>query len=158
MLRVSKLADYATLVMSYLAQNPARHANASEIAEATKLRVTTVRKVLKLLTSKQLLTSIQGSKGGYSLARSSQEISLAQIIAAIDQQEGLTECSSDHSNCTLEQQCLVRSHWQVIDRTIHAVFDSVMLADLLSPACDVTPIDISAIRKRVLATQSALGA
>ena len=104
MLRVSKLADYGTIIMVYLAstQFPC---SAREIARNTHLSLPTVSKLLKRLTKVGLLFSVRGANGGYELGKSAQDISLAEVIYAIDVPKGLTECS--HSECFLQKVCKI---------------------------------------------------
>ena len=83
MLRVGKLTDYGTAVMTSLAQRPERLQSAAEIAAELGLALPTVSKILKTLVQNGLLVSLRGAKGGYNLAVAPEEISVAQIIAAI---------------------------------------------------------------------------
>ena len=108
MLRMSKLADYGTVVMTCIARMPGRRLSAAEIAETVGLEVPTVSKLLKLLLRAGLLTSQRGARGGYGLSRAPEEISAAAIIAAIEGYPlGLTECSSMPGLCTRELSCAV---------------------------------------------------
>lgn len=134
MLRMSKLADYGTVVMTCIAQNPDRTLNAGAIAFATGLEQPTVRKLLKLLTRAGVLVSRRGVMGGYGLSRSPQQISVADIIDAIEGKPmGLTECSSMPGLCTRELSCSVRTNWQRISRSIRDILEKVSLAELALP-------------------------
>ena len=135
MLRMSKLADYGTVVMTCIAQNQGHTLNAGAIALATGLEQPTVRKLLKLLTRAGVLVSRRGVMGGYGLSRSSQQISVADIIDAIEGTPmGLTECSSMPGLCTRELSCSVRTNWQRISRSIRDILEKVSLAELAQPA------------------------
>lgn len=134
MLRMSKLADYGTVVMSYIARQPGRLISAGEIAHAIGLEQPTVSKLLKLMTHAGLLVSRRGAMGGYSLSRSPQRISMADIIDAIEGAPmGLTECSSTPGLCTRESTCSVRANWQRISQSIRGILADVTLNDLLLP-------------------------
>lgn len=134
MLRMSKLADYGTVVMTCIAQNPDHTMNAGAIALATGLEQPTVRKLLKLLTRAGVLVSRRGVMGGYGLSRSPQQISVADIIDAIEGMPmGLTECSSMPGLCTRELSCSVRANWQRISRSIRDILEKVSLAELALP-------------------------
>lgn len=134
MLRMSKLADYGTVVMTYIARKPDRMLSASEISEAVGLEPPTVSKLLKLLLHAGLLTSQRGSRGGYGLAREPLQISVADIIDAIEGYPmGLTECSSVPGLCTRELSCAVRANWQRISRSIREILERVSLAELAEP-------------------------
>jgi len=80
MLRMGKLTDYATVVLASLAQEPARHRAAAELAERTRLSRPTVSKVLKGLQRAGMVISSRGARGGYRLARSPEQITAAQIL------------------------------------------------------------------------------
>lgn len=134
MLRMSKLADYGTVVMTYIAQQPERVLNAGNIAIAVGLELPTVSKLLKLLTHAGLLVSRRGAAGGYVLARPPQQISVADIIDAIEGVPiGLTECSSIPGLCTHEPACAVRANWQRISQSIRDILVGVSLAELALP-------------------------
>lgn len=133
MLKVSRLADYATVVMQALGDAPLRSQSAAELAQSLNLALPTVRKVLKCLAEKKLLLTERGVNGGYRLARLPHEINLAQMIAAIDGPLALTSCSDTlhHANgCQRSYQCQLRSHWQHINYKIYQLLNQVTLADM----------------------------
>lgn len=133
MLRISKLADYGTVVMVYLASQTEQVCNARDIATHTHLSVPTVSKLLKQLTAAGLLISERGVSGGYRLKRPASEISLAAIIFALDVHRGLTECSHEPSECSLQDVCHVQSNWRLINQAIEAALESVSLENLAQP-------------------------
>ncbi|GAB4392303.1 MAG: SUF system Fe-S cluster assembly regulator [Gammaproteobacteria bacterium] len=149
MFKISKLADYATLLMTYFARQDEQQqfaGNARHIAEATGLTLHTVRKLLKMLAKAQLLVSQRGSKGGYRLARPASAISVAQVIEAIEPSHGLTECSEKLGSCALEPICHMQHNWRIINQAIHAAIDSVTLADLAKPVVSNTVISVDKIK------------
>ncbi len=133
MLKISKLADYAIMVMSNLAEHKDTFLSAADIATSTKISETTVSKLLKLLGKYNLVDSQRGATGGYQLSRTSNAISLAHIIAAIDGEIALTECDKSNGYCNLAANCTVSSNWQRISRTIRDALMDVSLADMLQP-------------------------
>ena len=133
MLRVGKLTDYATVVMTHLARASGRLLSANEIATDLGLALPTVSKVLKALLQSGLLVSHRGVKGGYSLARPAEEISVAEIIVAIEGPVSLTECSGSSSTCDQESQCSVRPNWQRINQAVIEALEQVSLAELAKP-------------------------
>ncbi len=133
MLRISKLADYGTVVMVYLAKCATQLCNARDIALHTHLAVPTVSKLLKKLTAAGLLTSVRGVNGGYRLQRCASEISVAQIIYAMDESRGLTECSAQPNECALQGVCQILGNWRLISRAIESALDSVSLEALGRP-------------------------
>lgn len=143
MLRLSKLADYATVVMVYLARHSETLCNARDIALHTHLTVPTVSKLLKRLTAAGLLISVRGVSGGYRLQRSSAEISVAQIIYALEERLGLTECSLQPNECVLQGVCTIQGNWRLISQAIETALDRVNLEVLAKPsllAMDINPI------------------
>lgn len=133
MLRVGKLTDYATVVMTSFARQPQRLHSANEIAVELGLALPTVSKVLKALVQHGLLASHRGAKGGYSLAAAPEEISVAQIIAAIEGPIALTECSDTSGLCGQEPQCSVRGNWLRINSAVRDALERVTLAELARP-------------------------
>lgn len=134
MLRVGKLTDYGTVVMTHLARDPQGLHSANGIAAELGLALPTVSKILKALVQNGLLVSHRGAKGGYSLALAPEQISVARIIAAIEGPIALTECSHTAGECDQEPQCSVRSNWQRINRAVRDALERVSLAELARPA------------------------
>jgi len=137
MLRLSKLTDYGALVMTLLAREPARLRSATEIAECTHVSPPTVSKLLKILAKSGLVESERGHHGGYRLARLPAQISVAEIIAALEGPLALTECSSDDSDCTIAHDCSVSANWQRINGVINDALEKVSLAEMAAPVTHV---------------------
>ena len=141
MLRISKLADYGTVVMVYLARHAQELCNARDIALHTHLTVPTVSKILKRLTSAGLLTSVRGASGGYRLLRPAAGISVAQIIFALEEHRGFTECSLQPNDCSLQGVCTIQGNWRSISQAIEAALDSVSLETLAKPTLQARDIE-----------------
>ncbi len=133
MLKLSKLADYGLIVMSCLAQDTSGHASARGISAQVKVALPTVSKVLKLLVGGGLVESLRGVKGGYRLARSASEITVVDIILALDGPIGLTECSAMTGHCAHEPLCALRSNWQLVNRAVLGVLNKITLAEMCRP-------------------------
>ena len=133
MLRVSKLTDYATVVMTCLAAAGGGVLSAQQLAERVRLEVPTVSKLLKRLAQAGLVTSFRGVNGGYRLARGPRAITIAAIVTAMEGPIGMTECSVHEGQCGHESHCGVRVNWQRISHAISAALESVTLADMLQP-------------------------
>ncbi|TAN07261.1 MAG: SUF system Fe-S cluster assembly regulator [Rhodanobacteraceae bacterium] len=131
MIRVSRLADYASVVMACLARHPVSVVSATQIGEETRLELPTVSKLLKHLAQAGLVESFRGVTGGYRLARAAKDISLAEIVEALDGPIGLTECSLGHAGCERQAYCSVARDWQGIGATIDRALRAVSLADML---------------------------
>jgi len=133
MLRVSKLTDYATVILTHIAhQSDELHA-ASDITHQTGVALPTVSKVLKLLTKEGILLSTRGSKGGYILAKKPSETNVAEVIAAIEGPISMTECSTDAGVCEQESSCEIKGNWNLINRAIYTALEAVTLADMVAP-------------------------
>ena len=130
MLRISKLTDYGTVVLAYLADGRDTLRSAAEVAAGTNLAPPTVSKLLKQLARAGLVRSERGSQGGYCLARAPTAISAADIIDALEGPVAITECSGADSNCDLESVCGVGSSWQQINRRIRGALAEISLLEL----------------------------
>ncbi|MEG3638890.1 SUF system Fe-S cluster assembly regulator [Magnetococcus sp. PR-3] len=130
MFRISKLADYAIVVMRVLAEHPHRTMSATELVACSYLPDQTVRKILKKLTIAQLLISQRGANGGYRLRLPVQEISLLAIIAVFDGPLHLTSCCSDEP-CEHLDHCPMPVKWQRIHHAVMGALEGITLADLL---------------------------
>ncbi|MGR9087426.1 MAG: SUF system Fe-S cluster assembly regulator [Gammaproteobacteria bacterium] len=134
MLRLSKLTDYATVILSFMAKESKQVHAAVEIAAATGIALPTVSKILKLLVNARVLISTRGVKGGYALASEPENITVAAVICALEGPISLTECSISHQGCEQASGCGIRGNWSLINQVIHNALESVTLADLIGPA------------------------
>lgn len=133
-LKLSKLTDYATVILSLMAKDETRRFNATDIAQQTGIALPTVSKLLKILQKAEILVSVRGVKGGYSLARSPAKISLATIINVLEGPIALTECNESHRGCEQAHGCRIQGNWHLINQRVHLALESVTLADMILPA------------------------
>ena len=133
MLRVTKLTDYATLVLTVMAGKPDAVHCAAELAERARLELPTVSKVLKPLAHAGLVEGFRGVNGGYRLARAAEAISLIEIVEAIEGPLGMTECSVHGGGCGIEDHCGVRANWRHINDVVVESLRGVSLAQMLAP-------------------------
>jgi len=135
MVRLGKLTDYGLVLMTIFARGdglPLR--TARDLAVESRVPLSTVSKLLKQLLQSGLLTSHRGIKGGYILARNPREISVIEIISAIEGPMALTECSTDVTGlCNLESYCPIKSNQQIINQAVRGVLDKITLSDLVHP-------------------------
>lgn len=148
MLRLSKMTDYATVLMTRLAQAPDEVHSAQSLSARTRVELPTVSKVLKQLAHAGLVDSQRGARGGYRLARPAGRISVAEIIAALEGPLGMTECSIHAGLCAQESVCSVRRNWRKISRAIVSALDGVTLADMAEPM-EVDPLALKVERTGV---------
>lgn len=134
MLRVTRLTDYATVVLTVLAARPEAVLSAAELAERAGLEPPTVSKVLRPLAQVGLVEAFRGAHGGYRLARPPQEISLLEIVEAMEGPIAMTECSLDEHVCGIASQCGVQANWRRINDVVAAALRDVSLAQMFADA------------------------
>lgn len=144
MLRLSREADYGIVLMTRLAVAPDGVPQpASELAGGVRLSPQMTSKILKRLTREELLVSHRGVNGGYRLAKIPADITVADIIAAIEGPIGLTRCI-DHvpGACEWEETCGVRANWQLINRRVLDSLATITLAEMagLLPVAAPVPL------------------
>lgn len=135
MVRMSKLTDYAIVLLTLLASedSQAPH-NAREVAARAHLPFPVVSKILKALARAGLLVSHRGAKGGYALARPPEAISVAEAIRAMEGPIALIECAAGPGQCQQESTCEIRSPWQRVNELIRDHLENVPLSELLPGA------------------------
>lgn len=133
MLRISKLTDYSTVIMAYMARQPLDVHSVAAMATAVGVAEPTTSKILKTLARQGLVLSTRGARGGYRLARPPAQISLAEVIDAMEGSFGMTECSLRAGLCAQEAGCPLRENWPRLNQVIRRALDEVTLADMSRP-------------------------
>lgn len=164
MLRLSRLTDYAVVVLIRLAEGERaeglRGAARAEdgvqtspgIAAATGVPEPTVAKVLKALACAGLVSSQRGAHGGYRLARPLAAISIVDVIAAVDGPIALTACvDGGMGGCDVASLCAVRGRWDVVNEAIRTALDRITLADMRAAPLPLPP----ALRMKLPASEAA---
>ena len=132
MVRLSNLADYAVVVMCQMAVSDDARPSAASISAATSIPLPTVAKLMGTLSRAGLLVSYRGISGGFCLARPAEDISVGEIVEAVDGPIALTHCTEPApGQCAREGICSIKPHWQIINRTIRDALSTVYLADLV---------------------------
>jgi FeS assembly SUF system regulator len=137
MLRMSKMTDYGIVLMTELARAEGDTRTTRELAARTRVPLPSASKVLKGLLQAGLVVSHRGANGGYGLSRPAAELSLAELVSALEGPVALTECgvhTSGGAPCELEAVCQVRGHWRLINTAIQEALGRLSLADLVAPA------------------------
>lgn len=147
MLRISRLTDYATVVLAALAGEPGRVQTAASLAEQTRIASPTVSKLLKQLQRAGLVTSTRGLHGGYQLSRPAAQISAAAILDALEGPVALTDCAAGHGNCEIEQSCRVSRVWQRLNLAMRRALYDVSLAQLAG--LDAPPARLPALEREM---------
>ena len=147
MLRITRLTDYATVVLTALADRPDRVHSAAELAEHAKLELPTVSQVLKPLAHAGLVESFRGTNGGYRLARPAHAISLIEVVEAMEGRLGMTDCQGEHSHCEHEPHCGVQTHWRRVNDVIAEALRGVSLAEMLpkTPSRKTIPLQLARV-------------
>jgi FeS assembly SUF system regulator len=131
MIRLSRLADYGVVLAGRMATRPEVYHNAMELADATGLPTPTVSKILAALARDGVLLSQRGVKGGYRLSRRPADISVADIISALDGPIALTLCIEQGPRaCDVESICPNRPGWQRLNDAVRQALSSVSLAEM----------------------------
>jgi FeS assembly SUF system regulator len=132
-MRLSHLADDAVVLMTAAARRPAgARLSATELATDTGVPLPTTRKLMGQLATAGLLDSARGATGGFSLARSATEISLADIVEAVEGPIAMTVCSGSEgvSDCALDAHCRVKPHMGVVGNAVRGALGAVSLTEL----------------------------
>ena len=131
-MRLSSMADYAVVTMTAAARHCGGvRVSAAQIADETGLPAPTVQKLVSRLTAAGLLRSSRGVGGGLKLARPAAAITLADIVEAVEGPIALTSCSEHgRHDCTLEQACSVRPHWDVVNQALRGALANINLTSL----------------------------
>lgn len=135
MIRMTRLTDYGIVLLTSIAQKEANAVLASrDLAQGLGLPLPTVNKILKTLTRGGLLTSHRGAKGGYSLARRPEEITVLDVINVTEGPVAIAECTVEEpGNCEHEGSCVVGGAWHRINEAIREALRRISLADMARP-------------------------
>lgn len=133
-LKLSRLTDYAVVVLARMGTAPEARRSAPDLAARTGLAEPTVAKVLKILAASGLVVGSRGARGGYVLARPLSGITLSEVITAFDGPIALTACVEGATGaCEAEGQCPVRGRWDPVNRAIRDALAGITVADLAGP-------------------------
>lgn len=133
MFKISRMTDYGVVVMAQLAQARDAVVTAPDLAAAAGLPAPTVAKILKRMTRGGLVTSQRGIHGGYALSRPADEISVADIIRALEGPVAVTQCVDGAEGCTVESLCPIRGCWDRVNAAVNRTLESMSLAEVAAP-------------------------
>jgi len=132
MLRITRLSDYAVAILGQLARSPVAVRTAKDIAAETGLPMPVVSKILKGLARGNLLVSHRGVQGGYGLSREASQISVADVIEAVEGPVALTECGENDS-CEFDGNCSVQANWLRINQVVRRALSNISVEDMIMP-------------------------
>jgi FeS assembly SUF system regulator len=136
-MRLTHLADYAVVMMTAAARREAAaRLSATDLSEETGVPLPTAQKLMQRLAAHGLLVGQRGAGGGYALARPVTEISLADIVEAVEGPIAMTQCSGsdEPSECALDAHCRVKPHMGIVGDAVRGALDAVSLESLCAPA------------------------
>ena len=132
-MRLTHLADYAVVLMTAAARRPAAaRLSATELSAETGVPLPTAQKLMGLLAGAGLLNSVRGAGGGFTLARPAADISLADIVEAVEGPIAMTVCSGHDgvSDCALDAHCRVKPHMGIVGNAVRGALGAVSLTEL----------------------------
>ena len=131
-MRLTHLADYAVVLMTAAARQPAgARLSATELSADTGVPRPTAPKLMGQRATAGLLSSSRGVSGGFALARPASEISLADIVEAVEGPIALTMCSdSNNHECILDKHCRVKPHIGIVGNAVRGALGAVRLTEL----------------------------
>ena len=133
MLRFTKRADYGLMAIHYIAiQEDHGAVSTKRIADEFHIPPELLAKILQRLAKKRLITSQNGPKGGYVLARRPTEISVGDVVRALEGPINIVSCLEASSECPQMARCSLRRPVQKIQAAISQVLDTMSLAELTS--------------------------
>ena len=136
-MRLTHLADYAVVMMTAAARRDGgSRLSATELADETGVPLPTAQKLMQRLAAHGLLVGTRGAGGGYALSRPVHEISLADIVEAVEGPIALTQCSGsdEPSDCALDAHCRVKPHMGIVGEAVRGALGAVSLEHLCAPA------------------------
>ncbi|HRK98404.1 MAG TPA: SUF system Fe-S cluster assembly regulator [Alphaproteobacteria bacterium] len=135
MIKLSKLSDYAIVVLSQLAADQGRLYTAAVLAQQTGIPEPTVAKVLKLLSRREIVNSMRGVKGGYAMTRIPSQVTVTELIEALEGPISITSCADIEveTSCHIAGLCPMRGSWHKVNVAVKSALNEVFLSDLLIP-------------------------
>lgn len=134
MIKLSKMTDYAVVILAGMARHPGKKLSAAELAASTHLPEPTVAKILKTLARKGVITSERGAQGGYILPLPAENVKIINVIEAMDGPIAMTACVKEEGAgecCDHEKTCQMKGKWNPVNAAIIGALQNLTLADML---------------------------
>lgn len=133
MIKLSKLTDYAVVILAEMARDQGTLVTAVSLAARTQLPEPTVAKVLKLLTKGEVILSTRGVNGGYVLNKSPDHITVASVITALDGPVALTACVDGGEDCcSYHDKCPMKGKWNPVNIAMREALERVTLSEMIA--------------------------
>ena len=142
MLRITRLADYAVLITCAFEGMENKVVSAPDIIKKTRLQKATVNKVLATLVKKKILIASRGVKGGYKTVKKLEEISVRELIEAMEGPVSLTSCIDKNAkDCNLFNVCITKNTWSLVNNAIKDALENIKIPDMKNKTKTVTFIN-----------------
>ena len=134
MIRMTRMTDYGILMLTIFARD-AKHPmkSARDLSHEAGLPLPTVSKILKVLARHGLLEAHRGVRGGFTLSRNPDAITMAEVIGALEGPIGVTDCCAPPSDCGIEKSCIVKNNWVKINKAVLEALSRITLAEMTHP-------------------------
>jgi len=133
MIRIRWETDYGLILLGYLSQNPNPGVRtAREAADWAGLPLPIASKILKTLAREGILVSHRGVRGGYTLAQRPDQISVFEVVRALEGPIGITECAVRPGTCEKEMGCPMRINWVKISQTFREALEKIPLSEMFA--------------------------
>ncbi len=142
MLRLSKRIEYGLLAVQYIAVRRGEIVRAKEIAEWYGISFELVAKVLHALSKSRITVSHQGTQGGYTLARTADLITIADVITGVEGKQNIVDCAVNDIDCCCVafNNCTIRKPMQALQKRIDALFHSMTIAETISYSAETISV------------------
>jgi len=132
MMKLSKMTDYAVILLAEMAMKDGQLISASHLAMKTNLPEPTVSKLLKMLARQNIIQSVRGANGGYQLVQKPENITIAHVVNATDGPVMLTACADqDNDCCERTQECSMRGKWSPLNQAMNHALESISLSQMI---------------------------
>lgn len=135
MLKLSKKTEYALMAMKHIALNQNRNCiSAKEISDDYDIPYELLSKILQSLSKNNIILSTQGVKGGYSISKIPDDISLSEIIKAVEPNYHIVECFDEKDNskeCSLFDCCQIKNPLAKLQKEIDNLFQTTTLSNII---------------------------
>ncbi len=142
MLRITRLADYAVLIACTFEGMENKVVSSSDITKKTRLQKATVNKVLATLVKKKILIASRGVNGGYKTVKKFEEISVRELIEAMEGPVSLTSCIDENAkDCNLCNVCITKNAWSLVNNAIKDTLENIKIPDMKNKTKTMTFIN-----------------
>jgi len=132
-MRLKKATDYAFVILAHLGTIPdGKSTSSKEVAKECKIPERFLANIVHSLSKSGIIESRKGMKGGISLVKNSSEITLRNVVEAIEGNIGFVDCQKSKGICHIENVCSVKRFWDVQNEKILAPLNNTTLEDFMS--------------------------